>query len=350
MKHDEQAPHVSDYLWDRSGPIDPEVERLELLLAPYRMQERPLRVREREIEATSARIWRFGFAMAACAVVVLALFLYDAYNSSPHGGWQFVAEHGAADVQGRQVKTGVLRVGESMETTAGERVRIRVASIGEVELRDQSEVKLVESREGRQRLAMNFGTMHARIYAPPAVFVVDTPGARAIDLGCEYTLNIDRTGAGRLSVDLGWVQLEYDGEQSLVPRGMVAEIAPGGRMTPPYDPDASPVFRKALIAWSTNDQLNAQQRADELKHVLSEARVQDSLTLVNLFKFAHAADERTQIFDRLNQLVPAPKGVNREDVVSDRHNAVEPWWPAVYDALHLVPFQKTGPLKLGWYP
>ena len=58
MKHDEQAPHVSDYLWDRSGPIDPEVERLELLLAPYRMQERPLRVREREIEATSARIWR----------------------------------------------------------------------------------------------------------------------------------------------------------------------------------------------------------------------------------------------------------------------------------------------------
>lgn len=348
MKHDDQAPRVTDYLWDRSGAIDGEVERLEMLLAPYRMEERPLEIRTRAAEPEKAQIWRFAFAMAACAVTALALLLYDTYNNPPSNGWQFVAEDGQA--HGRELRSGLLRVGESIQTTTGERVTIRVASIGEVELRDQSQVKLVENREGRQRLAMEFGTLHARIYAPPAVFVVDTPAARAIDLGCEYTLNVDRTGAGHLSVDLGWVQLEYSGEQSLVPRGMVAEIAPGGLITPAYHPDATTSFKKALIVWSTDDQLTSQQRSDLLRQVLNEARHQDSLTIVNLFRRANSDNERAMIFDRLNQLVPAPAGINRDDVIADKHNALNPWWPAVYDALHLVPFQKTGPLKLNWYP
>ena len=350
MKHDEQAPQVSDYLWDRSGAIDAEVERLELVLAAYRMEERPLRAAAREAEPVSARIWRFGFAMATCASIVLALLLYDSYNSTRLDGWQFIAEQGHPEVQGREVRSGVLRVGESMQTTPGERVRIQVASIGEVELRDQSQVKLVESREGRQRLAMDFGTMHARIYAPPAVFVVDTPAARAVDLGCEYTLRVDRSGAGHLSVDLGWVQLEYSDEESLVPRGMVAEIAPGGLITPAYYPDATEGFRTALISWSLDASLNPQKRAERLEQVLRDARLQDSLTLVNLFRRANSESERVMIFDRLNQLVPAPAGVERDDVIADRRNAVASWWPAIYEAMHLVPFQKKGPLKLGWYP
>lgn len=350
MKHDDLAPQISEYLWDRSGAIDPEVERLEMLLAPYRIHERPLRATRHEQQTASTGIWRAGLAMAACTAIVLALLLYNNYNSTLHEGWQFVAEQGHTEVQGREVNSGVLRVGESMQTTSGERVRMRVGSIGEIELRDRSQVKLVESREGRQRLAMQFGTMHARIYAPPAVFVVDTPAARAIDLGCEYTLTVDRNGAGHLSVDLGWVQLEYSGEQSLVPSGMVAEIAPGGRLTPPYYPNTSPTFQKSLTVWSTDELLNPQQRSDLLRQVLKEARLQDSFTLVNLFRRATSENERAMIFDRLNEFVPAPATITRDDVVADRHNALDPWWPAVYDALHLVPFQKKTSLKLGWYP
>ena len=71
-------------------------------------------------------------------------------------------------------------------------------------------------------------------------------------------------------------------------RQMVAEIAPGGLITPAYFPDATASFRKALIVWSTNDQLNTQQRSDLLKQVLKEARLQDALTLVNLFRRANS--------------------------------------------------------------
>jgi len=350
------APQGPDYLWDRSGPADPEVQRLETLLASYRMAERPgwptlagvARVGN-EPRELSVRAWRFGFAMAACAVIVLVLFAYRAYNTASTG-WQFVAEAGHPDVGGRSMKSGVLHVGQSLETTAGERVRIQVASIGEVEVRDQSQVQLVESREGRQRLAMKFGTMHARIYAPPAVFVVDTPAARAVDLGCEYTLSVDKSGNGHLSVDLGWVQLEYSDGQSLVPRGMVAEIASGGLLTPAYYPDATPDFRAALIRWSLVNNLSDAERAQLLDTILKAARLRDSLTLVNLFRRANSDSERARIFDRLNQLVPAPPEVKREDVISGVHNAVNPWWDEIYRALDLTPFVKQGPLKLNWYP
>ena len=343
------APQGPDYLWDRSGPAEPDVQRLESLLAQYRMTERPLRVPAREPQRLSVRAWRFGFALAACAVIVLALFAYRAYNTAKTG-WQFVAEQGHPDVEGRSMKSGMLHVGQSLETTAGERVRIQVASIGEVELRDQSQLKLLESREGRQRLAMQYGTMHARIYAPPAVFVVDTPAARAIDLGCEYTLTVDKNGSGHISVDLGWVQLEYSSDQSLIPSGMMAEIAPSGLLTPAYYPDATTTFRKALVTWSLNHDVTEKQRAELLNSVLAEARLRDALTVVNLFRRTNSADERARIFDRLNQLVPAPATVKREDVVSGVHNAVEPWWPEVYHALNLVPFVKNGPLRINAYP
>src|SRR5512133_2403261 len=191
------TPLGSDYLWDRSGPADPEIQRFETLLSSYRMAERPLRVPERETQGLSLRAWRLGFALAACAVIVLVLFAYRSFNTA-RIGWQFVAEQGHPDVEGRSMRSGVLHVGQSLETTSGELVRMQVASIGEVEIRDQSQVQLVESREGRQRLAMKYGTVHARIYAPPAVFVVDTPAARAVDLGCEYTLTVDKSGRGHL--------------------------------------------------------------------------------------------------------------------------------------------------------
>ena len=343
------APHGHDYLWDRTGPIDPEIERLESLLANYRMTERPLRIPAREPRTVFFSGWRIAVALAVSVVVALVLFAYSAYNTTPLG-WQFVAEQGHPDVEGRSMKSGVLHVGQSLETTEGERVRIQVASIGEVEVRDQSQLRLLESREGRQRLAMQYGTLHARIYAPPAVFVVDTPTARAVDLGCEYTLTVGKSGGGHISVDLGWVQLEYSSDQSLVPSGMVAEIAPDGRITPAYYPDASAGLRKALVSWSLDTQLTAKQRAELLNEILTEARLRDALTVINMFRRADSAEERARIFDRLNQLVPAPAGVNREDVISGVHNAVEPWWPEIYHALNLVPFVKKGPLRINAYP
>ena len=55
-----------------------------------------------------------------------------------------------------------------------------------------------------RQVVLERGLLQAYIWAPPREFVVDTPSARATDLGCQYTINVNASGDGLLSVSLGW--------------------------------------------------------------------------------------------------------------------------------------------------
>ena len=74
-----------------------------------------------------------------------------------------------------------------------------------IALEPNTRVQLVEARGREHRMSLERGTIHARIWAPPKLFFVKTPSATAVDLGCEYTLQVDDAGAGLVHVVLGWV-------------------------------------------------------------------------------------------------------------------------------------------------
>ena len=93
----------------------------------------------------------------------------------------------------------------------------------------------LENRRKRHRLALAAGTIHAKTISQPGVFVIDTPKARAIDLGCEYTLTIAPNGGGTLHVIFGWVDLTHGYEQSLVPQGEVGLQSSGWSGEPQYE-------------------------------------------------------------------------------------------------------------------
>src|SRR4030095_190075 len=112
-----------------------------------------------------------------------------------------------------------LAVGEYLETDSSSRARIEVAEIGKVEIAPNSRVKLVGTSEKQHRLSLERGGLHAKIVAPPRLFIVDTPSAVAVDLGCEYTLEVDRAGNSKLNVTSGYVALERRGKKSIVPAG-----------------------------------------------------------------------------------------------------------------------------------
>jgi hypothetical protein len=57
----------------------------------------------------------------------------------------------------------------------------------------------------------------------------------------------------------------------------------------------------------------------------------DALTILNLFGHA-TPDERQQIYDRLNQLVPAPATISRDSVRWWTPSATEAWWAPVLQA------------------
>jgi hypothetical protein len=86
------------------------------------------------------------------------------------------------------VGEGRIAVGQTLTTDEGSRAKMEVGDIGQVTVGERTRVRLVETREGHHRLALERGTLHAAIAAPPGQFVVSTPSATATDLGCVYSL------------------------------------------------------------------------------------------------------------------------------------------------------------------
>ena len=216
----------------------------------------------------------------------------------------------------------VLRAGDTITTP----VRIHSRVIGYVDVGANTILRY----EGGNRLSLEQGTIHAKTISPPGIFIVDTPRARAVDLGCGYVLSISPNGGGVLRVAAGWVGLNNWG-QSLVPQGAKAIIAPDGRLSPPLFEDSAAAFQAAIV------------RGD-LNSALPLARRRDALTLINLFRFA-TPEERLRIYDRLNELVPAPPGVPRDAMSHWTMTTLEPWWPLVLKASGVSAIKKNKRLR-----
>ena len=299
------------YLWDKSGPPDPEVERLERLLGRFR-QNRPAPRAPR----------RFLSAPALAALAALLVLGVGAVwiAARPGKAWGVARLAGAPRVGSERIgETGQLAVGEWLETDASSRAKLRVGRIGQVEIAPNSRLRLVAARFRDHRLALERGTIAARIWAPPRLFFVETPSALAVDLGCVYTLTVDGSGGGLLSVTAGWVELDRGGRESLVPAGASCATKPGVGPGAPFYNDASPAFREALARFDFE-----RGEAAALDVVLAEARKRDALTLWHLLLRTEAEEQR-RVFRRLAALVPPPSGVTEEGIRLRDDKMLEAW-------------------------
>jgi hypothetical protein len=183
-------------------------------------------------------------------------------------------------------------------------------------------VRLVETRDGHHRLALASGTLRAVISAPPGQFIVTTPSATAIDLGCAYVLRVDEDGSGLLSVTSGWVALELNGRESFVPAGASSRTdATRGPGTPRYD-DASDGLQHALDEFDYGSDLT--RRSEALRFVLDQPDV-SAVTLWHLISRVNET-ERDAVVDALADQMAIPAGVTRDAVVSLDPAALDLWW------------------------
>jgi hypothetical protein len=215
-----------------------------------------------------------------------------------------------------------LRDGEIVQTNRFA-AHIKAPSIGTIDVAPHTTLQLVQSAPDRYLLDLREGSIHATTTSPPGVFVVNTPKASAIDLGCEYSLSVQPSGIGTLHVTAGWVELTFGFTQSLVPANAHATIDAEGNLGPAIFDDAP---------FSDDAPLDT---------ILRTARKKDAYTLLNLFPRAANADERVRIYDRLNALVPAPPGITRE-IVRDQWtiDTTGPWWSAVRQASGVTAIKK----------
>src|SRR5471032_111800 len=248
-----------DYLWDGSGTPDPDVERLERLLGKLRttaevpaipvdpFSPRSTRAHDAfEPGAKYAGARFLGPALASAAAIVAMVGLLS-QSVAPGASWNVATLAGTPRIGSHAIAVnGRLGVGQTLVTDEASRARMEVSDIGEVTVDEGTRVRLVETRDDRHRLALERGTLHAVITAPPGEFIVNTPSATATDLGCIYTLHVNDAGSGLLTVEAGWVAFEERGRESFVPAGASARTDPRvGAGTPRYD-DAEQSFRDAL--------------------------------------------------------------------------------------------------------
>jgi hypothetical protein len=226
-------------------------------------------------------------------------------------GWQ-VTRAGATP--------GRLSVGQTLETGDAGHATMNVGSIGFIEVESNSRLRLERARANEQRMSLEHGLIHAFIWAPPRTFVVDTPSAVATDLGCVYTLAVDKDGGGLVRVLAGWVSFEHAGRESFIPAGAACITRRGAGPGTPYRDQSSPAFRQALQDF---DFAHGGDRA--LALVLAEANRDDAFTLWHLLTRSEPA-ERPRIYDTLAALVPPPAGVTREGILRGDRRMLDRWW------------------------
>ncbi len=227
---------------------------------------------------------------------------------------------------GSSADGGKLAVGEFLETDANSRARVQVADIGNVEIAPNSRIKLVGTKSTEHRLSLERGQMHARIYAPPRLFIVDTPSAVAVDLGCEYTLEVDDEGNSKLHVTGGFVALENGKRESIVPAGAIALTRKGKGIGTPFAEDSSAQFKDALYKFDFENGGNS-----ALEKIIKEAEFYDSLSLWHLLSRT-PENQREKVFDALAKFVKPSAAITKEGILKLDKKMLDAWWIEVENA------------------
>jgi hypothetical protein len=333
----------NDYLWDGSGEPDPELQRIERSLARFRYTGETPEFPAADFLQSQAKPSHFAFftvgwipRFAAATLVIMGLtasvfFLRPSppqVSNAP--AWDVARISGTPRVGNfflaSDSSKSQLKVGQLMITDNSSRASLNVAEVGEIYVDPGSRVRLIESGSNHSRLALELGTIHAAIWAPPGEFVVDTPSATAVDLGCAYTLHVNDDGSGTLRTTLGWVGFHKDGHDSFIPAGAMCTTRPAQGPGTPYFEDASEQLRGALHAFDF-EALSVADRERALRTVLAQARPRDAFTLWHLLARVND-DERPLVYDRLSSLVTPPSTVTREGTLALDPQMMDSWWNA----------------------
>lgn len=282
--------------------------------------------RQSSLEPVRGRTpWWAHPAAAVVAFLALGALASSLALGVHHSSWSIERVTGSPVAGTRTIVTGgSLAEGEWLETDATSRARLSIGTLGTADVGPGSRVRLVQAGGVERALRVERGSIDARVWAPPRFFLVETPAATAVDLGCIYSLDVDDQGNGVLRVRSGQVELRGHGRGSLVVAGTVAEMRRGAGPGTPYAASEPQAFVAALevVDFGGGDRVAA------IEQVLSTATAQSSITLWHLLPRV-TPNERPFVYDRLAAIAAPPPGVEREGVLSLDERALSQWRTAL---------------------
>ncbi|MEZ4299219.1 MAG: FecR domain-containing protein [Polyangiaceae bacterium] len=384
-----------DYLWDKTGEPDPEIASLEQALSSLRHEGEwqdpaaatsaaspPASSREpaKVVPIAAARrparrpLWLAAGGLALAASIALWLALagstppdppaartdptasspepLPASNAAPStavpsppapaqlacsadaDGFPFEA---AAPVQcaGSPARAGKLPPDTWLETPESTTATLRVADIGAITLHPGSRLRIVRTGPTEHRMELVRGSLHAKVKAPPRLFVIDTRAAAAVDLGCEYDLRIDDQGRTDLHVLTGAVSLEGKGRSAFAPQ----------RTRVVADPERGPGLVLADTASFALQSAAARFESGALgalDALLRAATRTDSVTLWNLLPTG-SKGVREKVIARIDQLALRARTIPRDRLLAGDPDTLEAFRTDLEDLWFVAPPPNTAP-------
>ena len=229
----------------------------------------------------------------------------------------------------------MLPVGVALETPADATAQVTIADIGALTLAGGSQLTLAATGADQHRLRLARGRLAAQVTAPPRLFVVDTPAATAVDLGCAYELVVLDDGRTRLTVTSGVVELGAHARLAHVTVGHTVTTVAGRGPGTPVAIAAAPALVALVARYDGGD-------AAALPGVLAAAGPGDTLTVWNLLANA-PADQRAPILARLDELFPRPEWVLERDVLAGQPHAIDGLRDVLTSGVWLAPSSSPDP-------
>ncbi len=321
-----------DYEWDKSGQPSEEFRELESVMAQLRYDE-PLAATVRK--NSHATRW-LAYAAAAVVIVGIGASLWvnrDAPTVADLGcgvategeAWSVKTLRGKPRCGNQAMAAmAVLPIGSAVETDPESSAEILVADIGRVVLEPNSRVALQVSNSAQHRMQLEYGIMHAQIDAPPRLFLVQTPAALAVDLGCAYTLEVIPDDRTHLHVTHGYVSLEKDDEAIYVPAGYRSDSFLDVGTSIPYASDAPEELVRAVHAL-----VHGPQSKGVLEALLqASTQPQDTLGLWHLVSRDRSCEAAVQRIGEITGLMPQGPGWSCSDPARSAKwkTVLEPLW------------------------
>lgn len=243
------------YLFDGSGPPDPDVERLERVLRPLGTTDdavvTPVRHPPARWVSPAAIRWTLAAMAVAAAIWGVAVFVDSrptVYRFRPEDRAARIAA--AAPVVRAAGAADPLAVGSWIETAEDSREITIGDTIGRITLGARSRLQVRHVADETTRLYLARGALEAFVSADarPRFFQVDTDAARCVDLGCRYTLEVADDGVATVRVTTGQVAFETGTREVYVPSGATCAARPGAGPGTPRFEDAPDDLRAAFDA------------------------------------------------------------------------------------------------------
>jgi hypothetical protein len=232
--------------------------------------------------------------------------------------WRWSWPEGRAwEVRSAAGSQGELSVGGTLQTDASEAALVEIARIGTMQVAGNTTLTLRSTTSNRHRLAMREGTIRVRVWAPPASVTLRTPAGEVIDFGCAFELSVTRDSS-HVRVTSGWVQLENDFGESLIPAGASSVMTTDGRPVVPVFDDAASGFLEAV-----RDHERTPTDVEPVNRIVALARPRDVFTLLHLVQRHSPAAAR--LTDRAAQLFAPPEEVDPARVAAGDLRALDRW-------------------------